>query len=129
MDNNKIVTLLVVLAVGVGIGYLWRGISIQEPQADMHTMSGGAMMQNSQMGMGNAMDDMMAGLTGLKGDDFDKVFLSQMITHHEGAVVMAEAALRDANHAELKSMANDIIEAQTRETEQMKNWQRVWYGQ
>ena len=129
MENNKILQILVALALGVGLGYLWRGNSVPNPQANTHMMSGGTMMQNSQMGTGNAMDDMMSGLTGLRGDAFDKAFLSQMIIHHEGAVVMAEAALRDAKHSELKSMAEDIISAQTREIEQMRNWRKTWYGQ
>ncbi len=129
MENNKIVTLLVVLAVGVGLGYLWRGDSIQQPQANTHMMPGGNMMNNSSMSMGSAMDDMMAGLSGLSGDAFDKAFLEQMIVHHEGAVSMAESALKDAKHQELKDMANDIISAQTREIAQMKLWLKNWYNQ
>ncbi len=128
MENNKVATLLVVLLLGLGTGYFWGESRVPTPQANTHMMPGGV-MSNSEMGMSNAMDDMMSGLKGLSGDAFDKAFLSQMIMHHEGAVVMAEAALKDARHSELKNMANDIISAQTREIEQMKNWQRLWYNQ
>jgi len=129
MENNKIATLLVVLLVGLGLGYFWGESRLSTPQANTHMMPGGMMMNNSEMGMGNAMDDMMYGLRGLSGDAFDKAFLSKMIVHHEGAVAMAEAALKDARHSELKSMANEIISAQTREIEQMKAWQKTWHNQ
>lgn len=79
--------------------------------------------------MQGEMDAMMAGLAGKTGDDFDKAFLSEMIMHHEGAVYMAEAALQSAKHEEIKNMARAIISAQTSEINQMKGWQKMWYGQ
>lgn len=69
---------------------------------------------------------MADGLKGKTGDEFDKAFISQMIEHHEGAVVMAVQARQDARHDEIKAMAEDIISAQTREINQMKNWQKQW---
>lgn len=129
MNNNNTATLLLVLVMGLGIGYFWGNSRTTAPQGNMHMMSGGNMMNNSEMGMGNAMNDMMMGLDGLTGDAFDKAFLNQMIVHHEGAVAMAEAALKNAKHQELKSMANDIISAQTKEIEQMKSWLKAWYNQ
>lgn len=129
MENNKIATLLVVLLVGLGVGYFWGGSSAGAPQSGTHMMPNGMMMNDSGMSMGGAMDDMMAGLSGLSGDAFDKAFLEQMIVHHEGAVSMAQAALRDAKHQELKNMANNIISAQTTEIGQMKAWLKDWYNQ
>lgn len=73
-----------------------------------------------------ASNSMADGLKGKTGDEFDKAFISQMIEHHEGAVVMAVQARQDARHDEIKAMAEDIISAQTREINQMKNWQKQW---
>lgn len=90
------------------------------------------MMQDGTMmhsGMGTAMDDMMAGLNGKVGDEFDKAFLAEMIMHHQGAVEMAKAALQNAKHQEIKDMANAIISAQTSEINQMKMWGKSWYSQ
>lgn len=129
MENNKIATLLVVLLVGLGVGYFWGGSNAQVPLANQHMMSDGSMMHDIGMSMGGAMDDMMAGLSGKTGDEFDKAFLSGMIMHHEGAVAMAQAALRDAKHQEIKTMANDIISAQTQEISQMRTWLKNWYNQ
>jgi len=90
-------------------------------------MSDGAVMTDDS-GMTSAMGSMTAGLMGKTGDAFDREFLLEMITHHQGAVDMAKQALTDANHAEIKQMAQDIITAQTKEIGQMQGWQKSWYG-
>ena len=70
---------------------------------------------------------MSSSLKGLKGDEFDKRFISEMITHHEGAVDMAELALTNAKHQEVKTMAQNIISAQTKEIDEMQTWQKNWH--
>lgn len=126
MDTKILLVALIALIIGAGGGYVMAGSNA--PGADEHMMGNGMMMHNDSMGMGGAMDDMMSGLEGKTGDAFDKAFLSEMIMHHEGAVEMAEAALKDAKHQEIKDMANAIISAQTTEIQQMKEWHRSWYG-
>lgn len=73
-----------------------------------------------------SMSGMSASLASRTGDEFDKLFLEQMIEHHEGAVDMAELAKKNAKHDEIKQMADDIIDAQTSEIQQMKDWQTSW---
>ena len=126
MNTNILLTAIIALVIGGGGGYLLAGS--QMPGSNEHMMGDGVMMHNNSMGMSGAMDEMMQGLTGKAGDEFDKAFLSEMIMHHEGAVEMAEAALKSAKHEEIKTMANAIITAQTTEIQQMKDWQRSWYG-
>lgn len=62
----------------------------------------------------------------LKGDAYDKAFINGMITHHEGAVDMAELALTNAKRQEIKNLAQDIITAQNKEINDMKMWQKQW---
>lgn len=69
------------------------------------------------------MDDMMTNLQGKTGDEFDKAFLSEMITHHQGAISMAQLA---ATHQEVKDLATAIVSAQTSEISQMEAWQKSW---
>lgn len=83
---------------------------------------------SKQGSMESAMHDMNAELSGVSGDALDKVFLEQMIVHHEGAVAMAEQVLERGVHTELKEMATAIITAQTAEITQMKQWLFEWYG-
>lgn len=73
-----------------------------------------------------SMEDMMTGLKGKTGDDFDKAFISEMIMHHQGAIDMAQEAKINAKHEELKKMAENIITAQTSEIDQMRKWQKNW---
>ena len=125
MDKNTIIIGLLTFIIGFGGGYLVTG---REPYAGSHIMPNGMMMDDRGMSMGGAMDNMMADLEGKKGNEFDKAFLSGMIVHHQGAVEMAEAALADAKHEEIKDMAHAIITAQTAEISQMKEWQKTWYN-
>jgi uncharacterized protein (DUF305 family) len=94
-----------------------------------HQMSNGTMMEGgTHMSMDSMMNGMMAGLQGKTGNEFDKAFLSEMITHHQGAVVMAQAVLQSSKRPELVKLANDIISAQTKEIEMMKGWQKSWFN-
>ncbi|MES2464795.1 MAG: DUF305 domain-containing protein [Armatimonadota bacterium] len=86
-----------------------------------------------EMAMGQGMSHTM-GTTGLEslqklsGKDFDIAFLSQMIAHHEAAVVMAEQALKNAKNAKTQQDARQVVTAQTREIKQMTDWLQQWYG-
>jgi uncharacterized protein (DUF305 family) len=51
-----------------------------------------------------------------------------MIVHHQGAVVMAQEALKNAKHQEIKDLAQNIITAQNKEIAEMQAWQVAWYG-
>ena len=86
-------------------------------------------MMKYEMGddrMSMSMDDMAAILEGKTGDDFDAAFIAGMIPHHQGAIDMANAALKDAKHEEIKRMAKAIVTAQQKEIDQMKQWRSTW---
>jgi uncharacterized protein (DUF305 family) len=80
-----------------------------------------------QGGMDSAMHEMTGSLDGLEGDALDEAFLESMIVHHEGAVEMAERILEGSSREELRTLAATIIEAQTKEIEQMRTWQTEWF--
>jgi uncharacterized protein (DUF305 family) len=52
--------------------------------------------------------------------DVDTDFAQMMITHHQGAIQMAELAEDNAEHDELKGLAAAIIAAQEREIDVMR---------
>ena len=60
--------------------------------------------------------------------EVDEHFIEQMIPHHEGAIAMAELALERSARPEIRSLAEDIVDAQTKEIIQMKSWHREWFG-
>ncbi|GAC1603383.1 MAG: hypothetical protein NVS3B29_07900 [Candidatus Saccharimonadales bacterium] len=72
------------------------------------------------------MSQMNSALKGKTGDDFDKLFLSEMIDHHQAAIDMAKLAQTQAKHPEVKQLANDIASTQSKEIDQMQSWQEDW---
>ena len=62
----------------------------------------------------------LAELEALKDAEFDALWLSGMIMHHEGAVVMAEDVTDSAN-VEVSHFASHVIEDQTAEIAKMKD--------
>ncbi len=84
------------------------------------------MMDHSAMGMMDSMAGMTAELEGKTGDDFDKAFVEQMIMHHQSAIDMAAPGEQNAEHQEIKDLTKAIISAQTKEIQQMKQWQQEW---
>lgn len=81
----------------------------------------------NMMGMGghggvNKMSSMQGDLDALRNStNFDAEFVSQMIPHHEMAVMMARMLLSATSRPELKAFAQDIIKLQTAEIELMKS--------
>jgi uncharacterized protein (DUF305 family) len=134
--NTVIIIAVVTLLVGLGLGYAVGTSKAPAPVANntsmsgMHRMPDGSMMGNGggTMSMADMMASMNAELEGKTGDEFDKAFISEMIMHHQGAVEMAELALTNAKHQEIKDLANAIITAQNKEIADMKAWQKAWYN-
>jgi uncharacterized protein (DUF305 family) len=50
-----------------------------------------------------------------------------MIPHHQMAVMMAQMLQITTQRDDMKSLAHDIIDAQTAEIEQMRGWHKAWY--
>jgi uncharacterized protein (DUF305 family) len=81
---------------------------------------------NAVPGMMPMMKDMEK-LTPLKGADFDREFIRQMIDHHQMAVNMSALLPDKTKRAELLKLGQDIVRTQTAEIEQMKGWQAAWF--
>ncbi len=60
--------------------------------------------------------------------NIDAHFIEQMIPHHEDAITMAQLALEKAKRPEIKQLAQSIIDSQSKEIAQMKDWYQEWYG-
>lgn len=59
-------------------------------------------------------------------DNFDKVFIEEMIPHHQMAVMMATMLKNGTSRPEMEKLADDIIAAQTKEINQMRKWYKDW---
>jgi uncharacterized protein (DUF305 family) len=118
--NKKLITVLALaalLVIGVGVYTLTK-----EDTPDTSTTTNSSQQASTSTEESATYKQFAA----LKGEDYDRMFLSNMIAHHQGAVDMAKLAQTNAKHEELKSMANDIISAQTSEITSMENYQKAW---
>jgi uncharacterized protein (DUF305 family) len=65
-------------------------------------------------------DDAMDELEAANGAEFDRLFLTAMIDHHEGAIEMAKAEQEGGQNSAAIDMAEDIETAQASEIKEMK---------
>lgn len=86
-------------------------------------MNHGSDEGNMNMNMSDHMEMMMKPLREKTGTEFDKEWITQMIIHHQGAINMSAPAEENAKHQEIKDLARDVISAQAKEIEQMRQWQ------
>jgi uncharacterized protein (DUF305 family) len=83
------------------------------------------MSQEQMRGMGMMMDPQQLA----NQEPFDEAFIDAMIPHHQSAIEMAQVALEKSDNPKIKELAENIISAQQREIEQMREWRREWYPQ
>jgi len=76
-------------------------------------------MMNSKSSLQNAMQN---------SDTLNAHFIEQMIPHHEDAITMAKLAQTKAQKPEVKQLAENIIDSQGKEINQMKDWYKNWFG-
>lgn len=100
----------------------WYG---KDLPSDKNVMTHHGMMEDSGMHMG-----LMGGqndVTALENaENFDKSFIEGMIPHHQMAVMMANMLQDGTDRDEMKKLATDIISAQTKEINQMREWYSKW---
>ena len=75
------------------------------------------------MGHGDGMmsDSDMADLEAADGDDASRLFLEQMIVHHEGAIDMAELEIDSGQNEDVLALAQEVMDAQTVEISLMRS--------
>ncbi len=81
-----------------------------EVKVDMGTMQHPGMLSEAQLKK----------LEETEGVEFDKLFLKDMVEHHEGAITMAEEAEHKGENKEVKKLAAEIKRGQEREIEEME---------
>ncbi|MER5760098.1 DUF305 domain-containing protein [Streptomyces sp. NPDC002082] len=69
---------------------------------------------------GMATEQQLAELTAARGPEFDRLFLTLMTAHHEGALKMAGEVLAAGNNAAVEEMANEVAATQSAEIHRMR---------
>ncbi|MDO0931051.1 DUF305 domain-containing protein [Streptomyces sp. DG2A-72] len=70
---------------------------------------------------GMATEGQLSNLRKAKGKAFDQLFITLMITHHEGAVTMATEVKAQGNNVQIEEMADDTVAQQTSEINRMRD--------
>jgi uncharacterized protein (DUF305 family) len=83
------------------------------------TMPGHGDMPGMSGGSGMMSDADMAALQNAQGAEASKLFLTQMIQHHKGAIAMAQNEIRDGKYPPAVAMARQIVTSQQQEIDTM----------
>jgi len=68
----------------------------------------------------------MSRLMGSTGTEFDMAFVGMMAAHHQGAIDMDNTELKDGSLPEVTRLAQQIIDTQQEEIDQLKRWKTEW---
>ena len=95
----------------------------KEEDGGMAGMDHGSM---GSVGAGNgaAAEDMVE----VDGEYSDEAFIDAMVPHHRGAIDMAEVALKNAEHEEIRDLSEEIVSAQEAEIEELRAIKREEFG-
>ena len=111
-------TFITLSAAAVSI-YAQANEQPHQAHMNMPMSTDSAMQQELMQGMNQMHQDMMAAA---QYKDPDVAFAAGMLPHHIGAVKMAEVELKYGKDPEMRKLAENIINAQQAEIEQMQKW-------
>ena len=115
---KKLMTFITLSAIAIS-NYAQANEQPHQAHMNMSMSTDSAMQQELMQGMNQMNQDMMAAA---QYKDPDVAFAAGMLPHHIGAVKMAEVELKYGKDPEMRKLAEDIINAQQAEIEQMQKW-------
>ena len=115
---KKLMTFITLSAIAIS-NYAQANEQPHQAHMNMQMSTGSAMQQELMQGMDQMNQDMMEAA---QYKDPDVAFAAGMLPHHIGAVKMAEVELKYGKDPEMRKLAEDIINAQQAEIEQMQKW-------
>ena len=133
--KKQMILAAIVLAGVVGLGAACQSGTNVAVNSGMNNRNAGNadmpanmsnMPMNAKSDMGGMMD--MKSSPNAASQPYDLQFIDTMTHHHQGAVYMAKMALAKTSNEELKKFAQKIIDDQTKEVGQMKDWRDKWFA-
>ena len=112
-------------SMGHGGAHADHGAGMDSGTMEMMGMGGmdlESMPEHVQENMRRMMVTMPAMHDGMMNEDADVAFACGMIAHHQGAIDMAEVLLAHGEDEQMRALAQEIINAQEAEIEQMTTW-------
>jgi len=113
----------------------WFGSDQTPPMSKMPMVDGmemtaeGGHTKHGGTGSSSQTMDMAADVEKLRTapDPFDRAFIDAMIPHHQDAIEAGKAAATRAQRDEIKMLAREIVDAQQREVDQLRQWRQSWF--
>jgi uncharacterized protein (DUF305 family) len=102
-----------------------------DQEGDESGGGGHGQMDHGQMGhgsMGMGSGGMARQMVMENGKYSDKAFIDAMVPHHQGAIAMAEVALKNAEHEEIIQLSRNIVSSQQAEIEDLKSIKQEEFG-
>jgi len=125
MKNQAVRSRSITIALVALFSVLVIGVTYLLVNSSLFTTSEPAATTSSVTGTEEG-SDLYDKYAALKGEAFDEQYIAGMFAHHEGAVNMSEKALAFAGKQEIKDLANDIVQSQSREMATLLDWQESW---
>ena len=85
-------------------------------------------MDHGSMGSGGMAGQMARRMVMGNGEYSDERFIDAMVPHHQGAVDMAEVALDNAEHEEIRELSRNIVSTQQSEIEELRSIKKDEFG-
>lgn len=121
LTRNKVFTLIIVMMVIAAVAVWYFGVFSAKPEKASITQNKDTVAATVTT---KTMSESKYAL--LKGDEFDETYIAEMIAHHEGAASMSEQAMSVTAHDQIFNLASNIVQDQSREMIQMREWQKAW---
>ena len=118
----KITILIIIcLIAGVGVGFGSANF-LDKPTPAKQT----ATKENTEDPQTELSGQILSSLRKKKGDEFDKAFLTELMSHNQTAIEMASLAQERTEREEIKKWAKYVSDAQISDISQMKTWYNDW---
>ena len=102
----------------------WFGVDVPDFDGSF-----GMMGRGSPGMMGGMMRGAVADLDVLEtADEFDRLFIESMVPHHEMGIMMSRMIWNATDRPEMRGLAQSIIQSQSEEIDDMREWYEEWYG-
>ena len=116
MKNQRtyvIAAVIVIIVIVVGVIAAYFIMRSSAPVTTTDSMPG---MDHGKMSMNDSGESATyKKYAALKGEEYDKMFLADMVVHHDSALNMAEMANAAAKHKEISELAANIASSQGQE--------------
>jgi uncharacterized protein (DUF305 family) len=125
MKTSRILAAAAVLSLGGGA---WAQPAVNQGKMAPAVKGAGPNLAMADKAFLSGMQTMNKQMMAAKGATVDATFAGKMLAHHDGAIAMARTELEYGSNLPMRKMAQTIIDEQTRQAAQLRDWLRQHGG-